>query len=54
MPRRDGRGPMGLGAMTGRGLGPCRELKGFKYLASIVGIGLVFGLICGHIFRPND
>ncbi len=23
MPRQDGTGPMGAGAMTGRGLGPC-------------------------------
>ncbi|NLC89823.1 MAG: DUF5320 domain-containing protein [Clostridiaceae bacterium] len=25
MPRRDGTGPMGAGAMTGRGLGPCND-----------------------------
>jgi len=25
MPRQDGTGPQGMGALTGRGLGPCRN-----------------------------
>lgn len=28
MPRRDGTGPMGLGSMTGRGLGSCTGANG--------------------------
>lgn len=39
MPRRDGSGPMGQGAMTGRGLGLCR---GINY--ERCGYGLGYGL----------
>lgn len=31
MPFFDGTGPMGLGPMTGRGLGPCRWIYGGHY-----------------------
>ncbi|MDD2431183.1 MAG: DUF5320 domain-containing protein [Firmicutes bacterium] len=41
MPRRDGTGPMGAGAMTGRGLGPCRGTDATRYGA---GVGMRRGL----------
>ncbi len=41
MPRRDGTGPMGEGAMTGRRLGFCPGTKAIKYGT---GLGLGFGL----------
>jgi hypothetical protein len=32
MPGKDGKGPLGLGAMTGRGLGICAGMKpGYGY-----------------------
>ena len=40
MPSRDGTGPMGAGAMTGRGLGTCGA-HAVKYGA---GLGLALGL----------
>jgi len=40
MPSRDGTGPMGVGAMTGRGLGTCGA-HAVKYGA---GLGLALGL----------
>ena len=40
MPRRDGTGPAGLGAMTGRGLGNCSNLKAAKH---IPGYGISMG-----------
>lgn len=43
MPRRDGTGPMGMGAMTGRGLGVCTGVN-----APIYGRG--FGRGCGRGF----
>ncbi|PHJ36910.1 hypothetical protein P378_19550 [Desulforamulus profundi] len=43
MPRRDGTGPMGLGSMTGRGLGFCTGANAVKYGA---GLGLGLGLGC--------
>ncbi len=49
MPRRDGTGPRGMGAMTGRGLGPCgnRESRGFRYgRGSSYGQGIHSG--CGR------
>ena len=31
MPNRDATGPMGMGALTGRGMGPCNEGTGRRY-----------------------
>lgn len=49
MPGRDGTGPLGQGAMTGRGLGVCaheiRPLYGR-------GLGLGCGLNCRRVFNP--
>lgn len=42
MPRRDGTGPMRIGAMTGRGLGVCTGANAVKDVSSI-GFGLGFG-----------
>jgi len=42
MPRRDGTGPMGAGAMTGRGLGPCAASGAVQY-----GAGLGLACRCG-------
>lgn len=36
MPGKDGKGPMGLGALTGRGLGVCKEAK-----SASIGLGNV-------------
>jgi len=41
MPRRDGTGPIGVGAMTGRNLGSCTVVNAVKY-----GAGFGFGLAC--------
>lgn len=47
MPGRNGTGPMGAGAMTGRGLGPCagtgKPVKG-------AGLGLGLGMACRRGF----
>jgi len=45
MPRRDGTGPMGLGAMSGRGVGPCATGEQIQY-----GLGYRqgFGRGCGR------
>ncbi|NLL91802.1 MAG: DUF5320 domain-containing protein [Ruminococcaceae bacterium] len=43
MPRRDGTGPLGKGAKTGRGLGLCKG-------AAAVGMGLGLGLACRRGF----
>ena len=40
MPGRDGTGPMGYGAMTGRGMGACAGAPGYRFGA---GFGLGFG-----------
>lgn len=49
MPRRDKTGPMGAGAMTGRGVGPCNT-NAVKYGAA--GLGLVgLGYGCKRGFR---
>lgn len=45
MPRRDGTGPIGAGAMTGRGLGLCTGANAVKCGAGI-GMGLGLGLAC--------
>ena len=42
MPRRDGTGPQGVGAMTGRGLGVCTD--GTKTYGRGTGLGLGLGL----------
>ena len=49
MPRRDGTGPMGAGAMTGRGLGSCTGANVIKYGAGL-GMGLGIGLACRRGF----
>ena len=45
MPGRDGSGPMGVGPMTGRGLGICTGVNAVKY-----GAGLGLGLACRRGF----
>jgi len=47
MPRGDGTGPMGAGAMTGRGLGPC---AGGDRLGYGPGYGAGFGYGCRRGF----
>lgn len=49
MPRRDGSGPKGSGAMTGRGLGLCSGANALKYEAE-AGIGMGLGLACRRGF----
>lgn len=49
MPRGDGTGPMGAGAMTGRGLGPCATGDTANYGAGY-GKGLGLGLACRRGF----
>jgi hypothetical protein len=49
MPRRDGTGPMGVGSMTGRGLGLCTGANAVKYGAGL-GMGLGLGLACRRGF----
>lgn len=46
MPRGDGTGPMGLGPVTGRGMGRCIA-RG----AAGIGVGLGLGLGCRRGFR---
>ncbi|MGE4354528.1 MAG: DUF5320 domain-containing protein [Oscillospiraceae bacterium] len=50
MPRRDGTGPMGFGAGTGRGLGPCTGKNAVKYGAGL-GFGFGLSLACRHGLR---
>ena len=45
MPRGDGTGPMGIGPMTGRGMGYCSEYKTPGYTNAGYGVG------CGRKFR---
>ena len=47
MPRRDGTGPLGQGAMTGKGLGICNSANS----AYGRGLGLGFGLGRGYNCR---
>jgi hypothetical protein len=49
MPRRDGTGPMGVGSMTGRGLGICTGASAVKYGAGL-GMGLGLGFACRRGF----
>ena len=50
MPRRNGTGPMGAGAMTGRGLGLCTGANAVKYGAGLGMMGLGLGLACRRGF----
>lgn len=50
MPGRDGTGPMGHGAMTGKGLGFCASNNAVGYGA---GLGLGFGFGCRRGFGRN-
>ena len=52
MPRRDGTGPVGMGSMTGRGLGPCATNKAVRYGAGL-GLGLGLGLARRFAGRRN-
>ena len=50
MPGRDGTGPLGLGPLTGRGLGPCGRGLGFRRFFGRgrgLGLGLGFGRVFG-------
>jgi len=49
MPGRDGTGPLGQGAMTGRGLGVC--VNGNRTLYGR-GLGLGRGLNCRRVINP--
>ena len=48
MPGRDGTGPLGQGAMTGRGLGICGESSPLYGR----GLGLGRGLNCRRVINP--
>lgn len=50
MPRRDGTGSMGMGSMTGRGMGYCNAAKA---LGVIGGFGPGSGLGCRRGFGRN-
>lgn len=50
MPRLDGTGPTGDGALTGRGRGNCRTTKVAK-VGMGLGLGLGLGLACRRGFR---
>lgn len=52
MPRRDGTGPLGRGALTGRGLGVCNVSNAIKRGAGL-GLELGFGLGRRGGFRGN-
>lgn len=46
MPRRDGSGPDGLGAVTGRGLGNCYSKKAVNIglgVGTVIGLGRMLG-----------
>jgi hypothetical protein len=49
MPRRDGTGPMGVGSMTGRGAGICRDATSVNYGAG-PGSGFGRGQACRRGF----
>jgi len=60
MPGRNGTGPMGYGAMTGRGMGVCAGAPGFGYGAGFGmgygcrrGLGRGFGRGYGWIYNPS-
>lgn len=51
MPRKDGTGPMGQGAMTGIGLGSCTGVNAGAYGANLGqghGHGIGFSMGCGY------
>mgnify|MGYP001238749722 CR=1 FL=1 len=55
MPRRDGTGPMGMGAMTGRGAGDCKRFVSNSF--GIGGFGYGRGLrrmFCATNFKQRD
>jgi hypothetical protein len=52
MPGKDGTGPMGRGAMTGRGFGICAGANAVKYGAGL-GTGLGLGLGCRRGYGRN-
>jgi hypothetical protein len=59
MPRRDGTGPTGVGAMTGRSLGNCTDANAVKYgIGQRMGLGLAcrrgFGRGFGRGFAVNQ
>ena len=63
MPRRDGTGPMGLGAMSGRGFGPCNTTNVGGYLNGFGrgngrgfgrGSGFGFGRGFGGVFSNEN
>ena len=47
MPGRDGSGPMGQGALTGRGLGPCGTNRTVRGFGRGFGAGAVRGMRAG-------
>ena len=54
MPGRDGTGPMGRGAINGRGLGVCTGANALRYSAgSGLGLGLGLGFGCRRGFGRN-
>lgn len=54
MPLRDGTGPMGRGAMSGRGLGVCIGVNAVRYGAGLgPGLGLGQGFGCRRGFGRN-
>ncbi|VDN48407.1 conserved protein of unknown function [Petrocella atlantisensis] len=51
MARRDGTGPMGLGPLTGRGLGVCAGSRAVRYGAGLgMGLGLGLKMACRRGF----
>jgi hypothetical protein len=52
VPGRDGTGPMGYGAMTGRGMGNCAGVPGLRYGAGL-GFRRGFGRGFGGFVNPN-
>lgn len=52
MPRNDGTGPMGMGAMTGRGMGSCVELVTTENKNPVPGRGA--GMGCGRRQRHGS
>ena len=53
MPRRDGTGPTGAGAMTGRGAGFCNAAKAVGIVGGL-GRGLGQGLGFNNVNNPVD
>lgn len=53
MPRLDKTGPMGMGPMTGRGMGPCGGGTGFGRKAGGRGRGLCWRRFWGYYPAPD-